>query len=366
MPIGLVVSDPNAQFGYTLLATCVATFAGGSIGSLLDAIVVEQVPKNAYGRLRLWCAVGYGGAAGVVGVAMNFVHEDKSRRWLPYLTHFAPGILSALIAMILMLLMPSKKEKQEENSDEQSPPAPILVHETSKLTIQRQTEDTEIEDESHGVILVPKEEESPSFLDQISKVPKTIDMFLFVMVILLCGCCMGLVATFLFIFIETDLGGSQLVMGVSVLVTCAAEVPVFYFSEYLLNRWPADWTLVISLFAYVVRFGLYWFLAAYKMNAWCILLPEVMHGFTFALMWCSAVAKATETISGYALTNFAVGFITAVLTCGNAMGGLIAGAMLRQGVSMLWVWQGSTYMMMFWTVVWTAKSFLEWYTKKEM
>jgi hypothetical protein len=55
---------------------------------------------------------------------------------------------------------------------------------------------------------------------------------------------------------------------------------------------------------------MYWNLAAYKLNAWWVLVPEVLHGFTFALMWASAVAKTSHSISGmsfplsYGLSDF--------------------------------------------------------------
>lgn len=57
IPIALL-APRSIQFPLTLCVCCGSNFAGGSVASLLDAIVVDQVPKNAYGRLRLWCAVG--------------------------------------------------------------------------------------------------------------------------------------------------------------------------------------------------------------------------------------------------------------------------------------------------------------------
>jgi hypothetical protein len=39
-------------------------------------------------------------------------------------------------------------------------------------------------------------------------------------------------------------------------------------------------------------------MAYYKSNPWFVLFPEMLHGLTFALMWSSAVAKATHSIKG--------------------------------------------------------------------
>lgn len=334
VPIALW-APTNTQFALTLAVCCVSTFAGGSVGSLLDAIVVEQVPKNAYGRLRLWCAVGYGGASGIVGVAMLYV--DSTITWLPYVTHFAPGFFCGIVALALMLFLDDEHAHLDKDKVDDGFPS-----------IQESPRDEKTK-------LTDAPEEKASFLDRLKKVPRTLDMFLFIIVIFICGCCMGLVATFLFLFIGEDLAGDQLVMGVSVLVTCAFEVPVFFYSEMVLNRVSPDWTLVISLLAYILRFGLYWLLSVYKWNAWYILFAELLHGFTFALMWCSAVAKATRTISGLNLTNFAVGFITGVLTSGNVAGALIAGALLKKGVTFLWIWQGGTYIMAVITAIWFLK-----------
>lgn len=72
------------------------------------------------------------------------------------------------------------------------------------------------------------------------------------------------------------------------------------------------------------------------MNPWYILIPETLHGLTFALMWSAAVTKVqyhfirfsiliiifkvSNLITGIGLVNFAVGFISAVLMLGNAAG----------------------------------------------
>jgi len=203
-----------------------------------------------------------------------------------------------------------------------------------------------------------KPEEQTSFLDQLKQIPWNMDLILFLIVIFVCGWCMGFVATFLFIFIKDTLNGTQLIMGISVLVTCCFEIPVFYYSKELLDRVSPDWTITISLFAYVLRFGLYWSFARFLVNPWFILIPEILHGFTFALMWCSAVAKITKSVSNLNITNFAIGFISSVLTFGNVSGSITGGIMLRQGIPMSWIWEGGACLVSVVTFVWCLKSFL--------
>jgi len=327
----------------TLAVSCMGSFVSGAVGSLLDAIVVDQVPNNAYGRLRLWGAVGYGFAGGIVGIAMLYVKSDIS--WLPYVTHFAPGFFFGILAIIVMCFLEDTTPKIE-NVDRYFPSiqAPEINEET-KLKMYGESDD--------------------GFIAKLKKVPRTLDMFLFIVIIFICGCFMGLVSTYLFLFIKNDLKGDEIVMGVSVLVSCLAEVPVFFFSEHLLNRVSADWVLLISLIAYIIRFNVYWILAVSEWSAWYILIPEVLHGFTYALMWSAAVAKATKSLEGLNLTSFAVGFITSVLTSGNIVGALGVGVLLKHGVGYLWIWQGATYLMVGIVCLWVFKLIMDYFFFEE-
>lgn len=311
VPISLLAPQ-KARFWLCIVAVCFNSFA--TISSLLDGLVVDQVPKNEYGRLRLWCAVGYGTAAGLIGVGMYFVPKIT---WVPYAAHFAPGLLSGIISITLMCFLQNESEKK-----------PI-----DNVSIQEENQPDTHEEESKP-LNPPVDEKQEPFCSKFRRLPFSFDLFLFVIVIFICGSCMGLVATFLFLFIEKSLHGSQLIMGVSVLVTCAFEVPVFYYAKNLLDHVSPDLTILISLASYIVRFGAYWLLNEYHgrslpstlpltvclANAWWILVPECLHGLTFALMWCSAVAKASVVVQGLNLNNFAVGSMSAVLTSGSSAG----------------------------------------------
>lgn len=315
------------RFYCVLTAICLNQFGAGSISSLMDSLVVEILPKNAYGKLRLWCAVGYGASAGIVGLAMLYVKSEIV--WLPYVTHFGPAVVCAIVSITLMCFLEGPPKTDESR-------ALILA----------------IQDELSEIEAGKKEPPKLSFAQKIAAVPKTIDMFFFLLVVFICGSCLGLVSTFLFIFIQNSLHGTQVVMGVSVLVTCAFEVPIFYYSGAVFNYIPPDYTLFISLVAYVLRFGMYWILAYFKLNAWFVLIPEILHGFTFALMWASAVAKTSHSISGAGLLNFGVGFMSGVNMLGQATGAFLGGLVIQKGISLLWVWQTATYTMAAITTAW--------------
>lgn len=79
---------------------------------------------------------------------------------------------------------------------------------------------------------------------------------IFCLVVFLSGCGAGVIDAFLFLRLK-QLGGSGLVMGMARFVTCAAEVPMFQSTAFLLKRlgtWPL---LVITQLAFVVRFLYY-------------------------------------------------------------------------------------------------------------
>jgi len=228
------------------------------------------------------------------------------------------------------------KEKTGKHNDNDD------ISMTEQKSIENQTEE-------FNHLLVPKND---GFFSRLKRVPKNIDSLLFYFVIFVCAACKGLVDSFLLIFIRERLHGTELTMGLGVLITCLFNVIVFNFANHLLNYFSANWTLLMSIIAFVIRFGLYWLFGLYVVSPWYILFAETLHGFTFALMWCSAISKTAQLVDGLDITNFAVGLTTALITLGNATGSLVSGIILDAGFSIVWVWQYSTVILAFGAVTW--------------
>lgn len=382
--VPIVLLPEDLRFIIALIIYTLNQFSGSSVFSLLDAIVVGLVPQNAYGKLRLWCSVGYGTAAGMVGVvailvdgANNSTGSNSTQTvmnrtdpimndtltsidWLPYVTHFVPGLLCSLIVVGLMaLLRDTGTENDNRSKEDEKDDADIaqLSDEDSSSGISLDEADPSINSE----ILGSTYQEPDGFFKKLTRVPCSIDLVLFLMIILCCGLYMGFLTTFLFLFIKNVLHGSQLIMGICILVNCASEVPVFFFSEKVLNRLSPDWAICISLFAYVIRFGLYWIFTVLLVPAPFIFFAECLHGLTFALMWSATVSKATEMMSKINLINFGIGLITAIFGSGTALGALIAGSLLKK-FEILQLWQGSTILTAVLTVLWI---FYSWYAKRK-
>jgi hypothetical protein len=66
----------------------------------------------------------------------------------------------------------------------------------------------------------------------------------------------GVIGEFLFLFLQ-DLGGSETLMGLTLSVTCVAEVPVFHFQPQLLKLVSVHTMLHIVMWTYMLRMALY-------------------------------------------------------------------------------------------------------------
>lgn len=227
IPIALLPSD--ALFVVALAVCTLNQFAGASVTSLLDAIVVGLVPQNAYGKLRLWCSVGYGASAGAVGLITILVegqgntasdgtptNETKVTNgtatnevdWMPYITHFVPGLVCSFTLLVLTIFLQDSPKMSTNEGDED-----VGMEDFAKRSNHSSSESVHLDSDSEEQmtkeypILSPVEAEG--FCTKLSRVPFSLDLLLFVIIILCCGAYMGLVATFLFIFIEKTLNGTE-------------------------------------------------------------------------------------------------------------------------------------------------------------
>lgn len=98
----------------------------------------------------------------------------------------------------------------------------------------------------------------------------------------------GLVENLVFLFFTKEIGASNVLLGVSVVVTVSIELPLLFYAPHLL-RWlgPAP-LLVIGLLAYSTRVIGYTLVPSEA--KWLVLPLEVAHGITYACV--SLAAKA--------------------------------------------------------------------------
>jgi len=114
--------------------------------------------------------------------------------------------------------------------------------------------------------------------------------FLFLGVIFLSGMGTSMVSNFLFLYMEQTVNASRAVMGLALTMATVSEVPILFYSGWMLKKWGARGVLTISLAAYFVRaFGY-----SIANTSWQVLLLQLLHGLTFSAMWTAGVSYVRE------------------------------------------------------------------------
>ncbi|PNW85282.1 hypothetical protein CHLRE_03g179350v5 [Chlamydomonas reinhardtii] len=93
----------------------------------------------------------------------------------------------------------------------------------------------------------------------------------------------GTIDSFLFLYLR-QMGASETLMGLTLTITCAAEVPAFQLQDRLLDRWGVTAVLDLTMLVYALRLALY-ALLPYAGSVLWVLPVEVLHGVTFACGW---------------------------------------------------------------------------------
>lgn len=79
-------------------------------------------------------------------------------------------------------------------------------------------------------------------------------------------------------------GGTSLLMGISLAVTCVSETIVFYFAERIKSTLGTWGCLNLIFLAFILRLAAYSALPRVP-TLWLVLPVELLHGFTFGLAW---------------------------------------------------------------------------------
>ena len=141
--------------------------------------------------------------------------------------------------------------------------------------------------------------------------------------------CMGtsIVESLIFLYFEQDLGGSNTVCGVTVVVTVLFEIPLFYYAPRLLQRYGPQTLQQVACVAYIVRVVGYTFIP--EGYILLVLFLEPLHGITYACSKTSAVefaARLTHQDDGH--ESSAQGFVSLLLGLGTVVG-LVGGGYIE-------------------------------------
>lgn len=214
----------------------------GSFNLFGDAATVKYLTAidrgGDYGKQRLWGAVGWGSIAVVSGFAI-----DESAKQLDqnqFLVAFCGNLLFNIATVLTVFKLPI--EYLEGRS-------------------------------------------RPKIFQNLWTIFSDCHIITFLLALLVMGTCMSTIGMYLFWFLQ-DLNGSHLLMGLALCMTCAAEVPVMFFSGHLIDRLGHHGVLYLTFVCYTIRYVSYSFIP----KAWYVLAVEPLHGVTFGAMWAATTS----------------------------------------------------------------------------
>lgn len=138
------------------------------------------------------------------------------------------------------------------------------------------------------------------------------------------GAGFAMVQGMLFLLLQ-ELQASNLLCGISVVVTVIFELPIFHYAKFLLKTLGTRKMILLGQLAWVVRAVFY----ANMTSAWTVVLIEPLHGVTFALVWTAAIEHVAQpTVSGHGLEASAQGLLQVCFMGLGPMLGLFIGGLL--------------------------------------
>lgn len=93
-----------------------------------------------------------------------------------------------------------------------------------------------------------------------------------------------------FPFLFKELGGGEGLLGLAMSITAFAEIPFFFFSAKLHQRFSLS---KLILFAFLVT-GLRWFLNSIATSPWQLIGCQLLHSITFGLLYATAVVYVAK------------------------------------------------------------------------
>eukprot|EP00035_Acanthoeca_spectabilis_P008504 m.154957 g.154957 ORF g.154957 m.154957 type:complete len:428 (+) comp14391_c0_seq3:476-1759(+) len=252
----------------------------GSIPTLDAAVLATMANPADWGKHRLWGAVGYGLAVLAVGVLID--QHGYDTMFVAHVTLIATAVL-----LVRSRLKMGAKAKRDSDSDPETL-RPRLTLDVLRSIVCSSTERT-----------------------------------VFFLVVFLCGVGSGVIENFLFLYLRDEFGASNGLIGLGRTVTCASEVPMFWYAPVLIRRLGTNGVLSFACVCYVVRFGAYSVLQDPRLY----LLVEPLHGVTYAVMWNASTAYAFE-LAPPGLGTTAQGLLSGIhMGLGQGIGALVGGTL---------------------------------------
>lgn len=232
-PVALLTQ--TTDFTPLWLLVVMYAFFNGPIIPLADNAVLSMLgdDRAAYGRLRVWGAVGFGLSAWGGGALAEQFGVSVS---------FVLFVLFMFFCALIASRLPAPKVINDE---------PFLRN-----------------------------------LKRLSTNPVWLG---FLTAIFLVGISSSLIHNYYVLYI-TELGGGETLYGLSIAAAGLSELPVFFFAGRLVRWLTSRGLLVVGFLAFALRLLL---ISVIPSPEWAI-LPQMLHGLSFSALWAAAVVYVTQ------------------------------------------------------------------------
>eukprot|EP00051_Salpingoeca_urceolata_P001481 m.41319 g.41319 ORF g.41319 m.41319 type:complete len:509 (+) comp11448_c1_seq2:127-1653(+) len=238
-----------------LLIIATSFFILSVTNPIVDATILKSLNhRSNYGKLRLGSSIGFGGGALLAGVLTDHFGND--------VLLYSSSILCGLVCCVAFVT------KMGRNSNKPIEQATM----TREGALEAEAMQTK----------------APPFKAVFSR----FDVWMFLTWAILAGASKGCSDVFLFYFLKKELGASGTMLGLTLVCAIVVEVPMFFISGTLIDKFGHITLLSAGMLIYAARFALMSFLE----NPWLALPLELLHGLTFSITW-SCIATYADTVT---------------------------------------------------------------------
>ena len=294
----LTLSIPEVSDAYWKIIVVASITASFVAGGILDAYALETLKEvgkvSDYGKIRLWTAISWGGGTSVMGFVID--RYGFSMMFIIF------GSFQVFNFLIMAWFIPdvTDKEKKAIENNEKKPEIKVLLR---------------------ALFCSPR-----------------ICFLLFLIAVF--GAGFGMVGRLLFVFLIDEFNASKLLCGLTVGATVIFEVPIFYYGKEILNFLGPATMMIIAMVSFIIRMFGYTLLTKSTLNY--ILLLELCHGLTFAMMWTASV-NISSKIAPKGWKTATMTIISAFLSCLGGGTGALAGGYIAQKYSFKFMFHATGY-----------------------
>lgn len=314
----LAVPDGSVRYSVAVALPLTVAFAfRAPIVSLMDGAIMMRLQKEGrpedYGKIRLYGTIGYGLAGSVAGFVMG---------------RFGDSSVSVLFVTLQVLSLPFINNLFAGNNNNNNNNSSNDAKKKEKRSYRKMYESfKKLYKEEHG-------------------------FGVFVLTVILMGCCKSVISTYYPVVLALN-NEPKSIIGLSVGLSVVGEIPLFYFSNVLIRRYGPKKVILFAQAGMALR------LAGYTLlHGKLLLLPQLLHGVTYALLWASIV-NYTNVVAPPAYSATVLSLISVCFNGISAFVSELASGFLLQYMGCMALFKISTAVAVVSAVGWAAFLFCD-------